>query len=269
MWVSSRAEVTLRFLALLLYGMFAPLASAGQVTSPQQTTASTPQASLETVQGKVLQEPGDQPIRKASVKLRSDERESGEQYSAVTDEQGRFKIDEVKPGAYKVAVFHEGYFPAYQKERQSRIMLQAGEPGHELLFYLQRCAVITGAIVDANGDPLRGVSVAVMLALPPTRRGSDLSWGAWLTNDLGEFRVPDLQPGRYLISAAAPMGENQESTEGKDEKKERSVYTTTYYPGTLHREQAAPVEVHAGEEVQIRFELLTTRAFRVSGSVTG
>ncbi len=61
MWVSTRAEVTLRFLALLLYGMFAPWASTGQATAPQQTTASTPQGPLETVQGKVLQEPGDQP----------------------------------------------------------------------------------------------------------------------------------------------------------------------------------------------------------------
>jgi hypothetical protein len=72
-----------------------------------------------------------------------------------------------------------------------------------------------------------------------------------------------------IISTVAPLGEDQESTEGKGEKKERSVYTTTYYTSTLHREQAVPVEVHAGEEVQIRFELLTTRAFRVSGSVTG
>ena len=269
MWVSPWAEVSLRFLALVLYGMFASLASAGQATAPQQTTASIPQGPLETVRGKVLQEPGDQPIRKASVKLRSDERESGEQYSAVTDEEGRFKIDEVKPGPYKVAVFHEGYFPAYQREHQSRIMVQAGEPGHELLFHLQRCAVITGTIVDSDGDPMRGVSVTVILALPPTRRGTDLSWGAWLTNDLGEFRVADLQPARYIISAVAPLGEDHDSTEGKEEKKERSVYTTTYYPGTLHREQAVPVEVHAGEEVQIRFELLTTRAFRVTGSVTG
>jgi hypothetical protein len=264
-----RAEVTLRFLAHLFYGMLASLAFTAQATVPQQTTASTPRGPLGTVHGKVLQEPGDQPIRKASVKLGSGEQESDEKYSAVTDEEGRFKIDEVKPGPYRVAVFHEGYFTAYQKGRQSRILVQAGESGHELLFHLQRCAVITGTIVDADGDPMRGVPVSVSLALPPTRGETDLSWGAWSTNDLGEFRVPDLQAARYIISAVAPQGEELESTEGKDQKKERSVYTTTYYPSTLHREQAVPVEVHAGEEVQIRMQLQTTRAFRVSGSVTG
>jgi hypothetical protein len=249
--------------------MFASVASARQATAPQQTTASTPQGSLGTVQGKVLQEPGDQPIRKASVKLSLDEQESGETYSAVTDEEGRFKIDEVKPGPYRVAVFREGYFTAYQRKRQSRIMVRAGEPGHELLFHLQRCAVITGTIVDADGDPMRGVWVSVILALPPTRTGTDLSWGSWLTNDLGEFRVPDLLPARYIISAVVPLAEDRESTEGMEGKKERSVYTTTYYPSTLYREQAVPVEVNAGEEVPIRFELLTTRAFNVSGRVTG
>ena len=148
-------------------------------------------------------------------------------------------------------------------------MVRAGEPGHELLFHLQRCAVITGTIVDADGDPMRGVSVSVILAPPPTRTGTDLSWGLWSTNDLGEFRIPDLPPARYIISAVVPLAEDWESTEGMEGKKERSVYTTTYYPSTLYREQAVPVEVNAGEEVAIRFELLTTRAFNVSGRVTG
>jgi hypothetical protein len=203
------------------------------------------------------------------VKLRLDEQESAETYSAVTDEEGRFKIDEVKPGPYRVAVFREGYFTAYQRKSQSRIMVRAGEPGHELLFHLQRCAVITGTIVDADGDPMRGVSVSVILAPTPTRTGPDLPWSFWSTNDLGEFRVPDLPPARYIISAVVPLAEDWESTEGMEGQKERSVYTTTYYPSTLYREQAVPVEVHAGEEVTIRFELLTRRAFNVTGRVTG
>jgi len=241
--------------------MLARVALAGQ--------ASAPQTGLGTVQGQVLLEPGDQPIRKASVRLSSGGGEGGKNFSATTDGAGRFKIGDVKPGTYRVTVFHEGYFRDYQRERQSTIVVQAGESNRESVFYLQRCAVITGTIVDAEGDPLRGVLVTATMALPRSRWRTDVVIGAASTNDLGEFRIPDLVPTRYLIFAAAPYQEDVESTEGRDQKKEKNSYVTTYYPGTLNREQAVPVEVHAGDEVPVRFGLLMTRVFRVNGIVTG
>jgi hypothetical protein len=249
-----------RLLALLVYGIFVPVALAGQ--------ASTPQPSLGTVQGQVLLEPGDQPMRKVNVVLSSSGGER-EKFSATTDAGGRFKIGEVKPGAYKVRVFREGYFRDYQRERQSTIAVQPGESNRELVLYLQRCAVITGTIVDADGDPLRGVLVTATMALPRSRREADGVLGMVSTNDVGEFRVPDLIPMRYLISAVIPNMEDVESTEAKGGKKERNAYATTYYPGTLNREQAVPVEVQAGDEVAVRFGMLMTRVFRVRGIVTG
>ena len=251
----------MRILVLTACGMLACAALAG-------LTSAAP-AGLGTVQGQVLLEPGDQPIRKVRVKLSSGGGEGGEKFSATTDAEGRFKIDEVKPGAYRVTIFHEGYFRDYQREGRSTIVVQAGESNREVVFYLQRCAVITGTIVDADGDPLRGVSVTATMALPRPRRGTDLVLGVVSTNDLGEFRIPDLVPTRYLISAAAPYEDEVESTEGRDRKKEKNVYATTYYPGTLDREQAVPVEVHTGDEVPVRFGLLMTRVFRVNGFVTG
>lgn len=146
----------MRLLALLVYGIFGPVALAGQ--------ANTPQASLGTVQGQVLLEPGDQPIRKANVVLSSSGGER-EKFSATTDAGGRFKIGEVKPGTFKVRIFHEGYF-RYQREGQSTIVVQPGESNHELVFHLQRCAVITGTIVDADGDPLRDVLVTATHGAP-------------------------------------------------------------------------------------------------------
>jgi hypothetical protein len=221
------------------------------------------------VQGQVLLEPGDQPLRKVRVGLNSGGGEGGEKFSVMTDAGGRFKIGEVKPGTYRVTVFHAGYFRDRQRDRQSTIQVQPGESDRDLIFYLQRCAVITGTIVDADGDPLRGVSVTATLALPRPGRGTDVVLGTASTNDVGEFRIPDLIPTRYLIFAAAPSEDGVESMEGRDRKKERNVYGTTYYPGTLNPEQAVPVEVHSGDDVPVRFGLLMTRVFRVNGIVTG
>ena len=64
-------------------------AFATQASVPQQTPTVS-------IRGKVLQEPGEQPIRKATVKLR--QTTSATQYSATTDSEGQFAIDDVQPG---------------------------------------------------------------------------------------------------------------------------------------------------------------------------
>jgi hypothetical protein len=123
--------------------------------------------------------------------------------------------------------------------------------------------------VDADGDPLRGVLVTATMALPRSRTEADGVLGMVSTNDVGEFRIPDLIPMRYLISAVIPNMEDVESTEAEGGKKQRNAYATTYYPGTLNREQAVPVEVRTGGEVAVRFGMLMTRVLRVRGIVTG
>jgi hypothetical protein len=47
------------------------------------------------------------------------------------------------------------------------------------------------------------------------------------------------------------------------------IYTTTYYPGTLDKQQAAAVEVHPGDEVPITLGLSSSAAYRISGTVVG
>src|SRR3954466_5554302 len=87
-------------------------------------------------------------------------------------------------------------------------------------------AVITGKITDADGDPLRDVNVMA------TRIGSQRQHdsGNGTTNDLGEFRIPDLHPGRYTVLATPrrdlPVLDGAKSAQGE-------VYVSTYYPGTL------------------------------------
>src|SRR5467141_1855421 len=60
-----------------------------QANLPQQT----PTLSM---RGKVLQEPGKQPIRKANVQLNGRTGPSAAQYSAITDSEGQFTIDDVQ-----------------------------------------------------------------------------------------------------------------------------------------------------------------------------
>jgi len=112
-----------------------------------------------TIQGVVLQVPGGQPIKKANLQLRPHDAQSKGQYSATTDTEGRFKIDDVKPGRYVVTLDHPGFVQA-SRGRSTSILLLPGQGKTDLVFHMQPAAVITGKIVDLDGDPMRDVTVS-------------------------------------------------------------------------------------------------------------
>ena len=132
----------------------------------------------------------------------------------------------------------------------------------DLVFRLQPTAVITGKIVDNDGDPVRGANVFVTKYQGSHHRGFNLGD----TNDLGEYRISNLEPGQYLITANPERHFFQRSqTEGD----KRPVPYITYYPGTTDKAQAVPVDLHAGDELPANFALAYGPAFRIRGTVSG
>jgi len=83
--------------------------------------------------------------------------------------------------------------------------------------------------------------------------------GGASTNDLGEFRIPDLRAGRYTITANPSQGFRAPHAKEKGTGKENLVYTTTYYPGTLDKQQAVAVESTRGTKLQLILEFSPAR----------
>ncbi len=236
-----------------------PIACAIQATPPEQ--ASTP-----SIQGKVLEEPEGPPIRKANVQLYGRKRPTGSSYSAISDVQGQFTIDGVQPGQYVVVVERPGFV---QSNRRITISVQPGSGKNDLILHMQPAAVITGKIADLDGDPIGGVSVTASRAGSIGAERNSRNYGNAATNDLGEFRISDLRAGRYKITASPPQTSQPPDLKENKNGKDPSIFLTTHYPGVLDEDQAVAVEIHAGGETRINFGLLTGRAYRVSGSVTG
>jgi protocatechuate 3,4-dioxygenase beta subunit len=251
-----------KLLALAFSLILVPIACAVQASPPEQ--ASTP-----SIQGKVLQEPDGQPIRKANLQLNGRTGPTTAQYSTITDAYGQFRIDDVQPGQYVVVVEHPGFVQSATGSRRTTISVQPGSGKNDLILHMQAAAVIAGKIVDLDGDPMRDVSVTAARtgSMGAARMSHDFGNGA--TNDLGEFRISDLRAGRYKITASPPQGSRQPNLKEDNIGKEQSIYLTTHYPGVLDGDQAIAVEIYAGAETRINFGLLTGRAYRVSGSVTG
>jgi uncharacterized protein (DUF2141 family) len=215
------------------------------------------------IQGRVLQEPGGQPIRKVNIELTENR---GFKYSATTDSEGRFKIDDLKPGRYAVVIQHPRFVQRGGK-RSISIALLPGQGTTDFTFHMQPAAVITGKIFDVEGDTMSGVFVIAHPVGSVSRGMSLREWFGAGTNDLGEFRIPSLRAGSYMIEAKPEHHLRQPHPGEKGRAKEQEIYVTTYYPGTLDKEQSVTVEVHAGNETPINFGLLKSRAYRVTGTV--
>jgi protocatechuate 3,4-dioxygenase beta subunit len=234
-----------------------------------QTAVSKP-ASNCTVQGQIIQQPGGQPIRKANVRLSGAAEEEGDEGDlvAVTDANGHFKIEDVKPGAYRVAYDHPGFVDAEKRHHGNGMLLSlaAGQEIKDLIFHMLPAAVITGKVTDIDGDPVPRVSVA---ALPPhfwqDREPIASGWGA--TNDLGEYRISDLAPNRYTIVAEPPSGLAPPAQPAKATEKNGLVYVATYYPGTSERSRALSLDLHAGDEVPVNITLGMAQPFHVRGQI--
>ena len=239
------------------------------INSPfQEITAE--KSNLVSVRGKVLQKADGSPVRKASVQLNGWTGRKPVQYSAITDATGKFTFAEIEPGKYIASVDHPEFVQSAGRSGQVSLtvgpagIVQPGGSNNEVILYMERAAIITGKIVDVDGDAMRDVSISALQEGPHRGGQGPHSFGSTGTNDLGEFRISGLRAGRYKITAAPNQG-TRRGSQGTDQL----IYLPTHYPGVLNQDQAVAVEIRAGTETRVEFGLRTGRAYRVSGSVTG
>ena len=154
---------------------------AAQTSTVQSTTKESKNC---TVEGQVVQEPGAQPLRKVTVTMFSEDEED-KSYTEVTDVDGHFKIEHIPPGRYNVHIERNGFLAGGKHPRRyffRPLTLEPGQNVKELLFQMQPAAVISGKILDADGDPIRAF-VRVSSYQPNSSRRNNAGWVR--TNDLG------------------------------------------------------------------------------------
>jgi len=189
---------------------------------------------------------------------------------AITDQRGGFALDNVVPGNYSLTVSHDGYATwIYGRVGAAQEWLSVGGDGaaKDIAVKLTPHGVIAGTVVDEAGQPLQNARITLY------RR----NYGAWVrypgssgdsftyTNDLGEYRVFDVAPGPYAVSAAYPYALARleaQATPGVGHK-------TTYYPDSSGPDGAQLLTVASGETVKAAFTLRKGPAFRIRGAVAG
>src|SRR6202171_5664115 len=234
---------------------------------------SVPAAHAASIAGTVVKEPGSQPLKKVLVQVIAENQKEGGNYTASTDAEGHFRIENVVPGRYRIFIERTGFVGVNEHGLKSDVnvfTVQARQAVEDLLFRMLPTAVISGRITDEDGDPMSGVRVVTQKKKPG--KSTRESVGTEATNDLGEYRLAGLFPGQYWIVAMPPPDfrdyEKQEkSLAGEGQPDTR--YVNTYYPGTYDAMLATPVTLKAGDEMPVNFTLVPARTYRVRGIITG
>ena len=226
------------------------------------------------IAGTIVGEPGSHPLKKVIVQVMAEDQKQGGNYSALTDADGHFRIDNVVPGRYRVFFEKIGFIEINSRGQKAGVNMVTALPGQsveDLVFHMLPAAVVTGRITDEDGDPMSAVRVVAQKRVPGKAKRETVSVAA--TDDLGEYRLAGLFPGQYWIAAMPPpdfrdyekRSEQVESADGPSETR----YLTTFYPGTNDATQASALALKAGEEMPVNLTLVPARSYRVRGIVTG
>jgi len=242
------------------------------------TQESAPAANASSIAGTVVKEPGSQPLKKVLVQVIAEDQKQGGNYTATTDADGHFHIENVLPGRYRLYLERTGFVAVNGRGLKADVnvfAVQAGQAVEDLLFRMLPTAIISGRITDEDGDPMSGVRVIAQKKVPG--KAARETAGSEATNDLGEYRLAGLFPGQYWIVAMPPPDirdyeqQHEKSPQGGNQSDGQpdTRYLTTYYPGTHDAMQASAVTLKAGDEMPVNLTLVPARTYRVRGIVTG
>lgn len=259
----------------MVIGQLTLLTSFGHPSSfqfPARPDQDTADRNSGVIRGRVITAEGEIPLARATVTLFSADGRGNERPRTVrTDSRGEYELTNLEAGKYYLHATRNGYLRqgygsktfsgSGRRQRGTPLSITSGQVLDSIEFKLIRGGVVEGTVVDQYNEPLSRVSVTLSSyessggerKLFPARRAT--------TDDRGRFRLFDIPPGAYYLSAAPP------SFYGRMGGEERS-FPPVYYPGVPSPLEAAKVQVTAGQEVGgFYFTLVETRSYSVSGRV--
>ncbi|HZI51997.1 MAG TPA: carboxypeptidase regulatory-like domain-containing protein [Terriglobia bacterium] len=222
-------------------------------------------------------------------------------FSTTTESDGRFYFPNIPAGTYRLLGRRDGYWNAEFGQRWvdgpgQTLTVGAGLQLRDVPLVMTPGGVIAGRIIGRDGRPLAGARVRAMKPWIDQNQRPLRVVQEVVANDLGEFRLIWLMPGRYYLSAtyvnyspaaaasqliidpdAAPGLANgtrsvsRQVTSGPlpNGLEDNEVFTPIYFPTTLESDKAIAIELKQGEEYRgADINLSPVRAFHVRGTVT-
>jgi hypothetical protein len=238
-------------LFVFLLGFAFPSCSA-QTSTRTSDGGSAGESSNGSVSGTVVRQSDGTPIRRAIIRL-IDGQDPSQGTSVVTGDNGSFAISNVPAGRYRMSAAKQGFVSQEYGESGDAgsfalLSVSAGKSVSNLVFKLRPTATIAGHVRDESGEPLGLVTVNAFGIAYDRGKKTLIPEKQTRTNDLGEYRLFNLKPGRYLI-VADPSQASPDSRRSKQNEYTVLGYLSEFYPGTPDVSRAEAVPVVSGDEI--------------------
>lgn len=203
------------------------------------------------VTGTVIDSETKQPIPGALVEV----------YGSATlaDDKGNFTLQDIPRTTVLVQATKPGYFTQQQIQGMTGAAFRQPQPidvGPDLgpvTVELVPEGIISGQITSAEGEPLE--EIPVVLSSSMVAEGVRI-WqprGMKRSDDEGRFRIANLTPGNYYLSAGPS---NNDLLARTLTARRPQGYPLTYYPSGQDMAEATPIVITPGKHVEVALPMI-------------
>src|SRR5579862_381898 len=202
------------------------------------------------ISGTVVNASTGEPLRHAAATI--------PQAATLTDAAGIFRFCGLPAGAYYANAEKPGFTAA-----GTQVVI--GPSRENILLRLQPLAVIKGKVTESGGEPLEKVLIQALSITTEDGRRKVKVESAVSTDDRGEYRLPGMAAGPYLLRAAGWQG----AASGAKSSDSGETFAAVYYGGATDLASAAPLAVAAGSQLDADFSVTLAPSYRIRGVLAG
>jgi hypothetical protein len=188
--------------------------------------------------------------------------------SAMTDGSGRFELTDVPAGRFRISAMKPGYAGTTDSSLAPflpglgmgpTIEVADGDVREGIEIALRRLGTLTGSVSDELGDPIVGATVQLLHVEYASGRRRLVPAGlARQTDDRGRYRVYNVQPGQYVVTASV----------GGAGSADLPGYARSYFPGSADAGGAQFISVAVSQDLTgIDFSLTPVHTARIAGHI--
>jgi len=224
------------------------------------------------IAGTVVNIKTSQPLARVQVAVTETKNPQNTQ-SMVTAEDGRFQF-QVGAGKYSLQGLKRGFLTfAYEQHENfwTGIVTGAGLDTENLILRLPPTAMIGGKVTDEIGEPVRGATITIFrenhfAGVSRVETSANVA-----TDDQGTYEADSLGTGTYFVSVTSqpwyaehPIA--SQANAGMPSMIDRDLdvaYPASYYKEATEADDATPIPLRPGDQVEVDFHLNPVPALRL------